>query len=537
MSRSLSECRACCARVSTCCARVFDPALSLTVRSPCREPSVRFQSGDLAVAGFVGVERPAPSETGRPAPSETWRPAPTVASVVTGLALALAALAGCGGSDSATQVEYPARPIKLIVPFSVGGGTDSFARIIKQSIDDNDLLPQPLVVINQGGAGATIGSRRVKDSTPDGYTLLILHDAIITAKYSGKVDYGPEAFEAVAGTGEMGMVLAVSEASPYHTLPELMEAVQREPNRLSFGANLGALTHFAGLQLEQLTPGARFRFAQIGGGAERFADLKGGHIDVTGFSIEEFARFRSEGLRGLAYFGHERHPAAPDVPTASEQGIEMFTGSMFYWWFPKGTPRAVCDRVADALEQAMQTDYVQGKMDDIHCEPTFLRGPELARQVALSTQDIAGVAPRETVPLPRTVELTLIALGILAVPVTVGGWRDFARRRAERRASRNDSPQPRYRLAWLSALVTVAYPAAMTWGVDFRVATFFFVLLLGSLLGRRRIARPEQQNVSTEPTPRRAGPLVSFAVLIAVAGLLSVGLHQLFTRLFVIDMP
>ena len=110
---------------------------------------------------------------------------------------------------------YPHRPIKLVVPFTAGGGTDTFARIIKKAIEDNHLLPQPLVIINIGGAGATIGSRRVKDSKPDGYTAMILHDAIVTAKFSGKASYGPEAFEPVAGTGEVGMVITVADNAKY----------------------------------------------------------------------------------------------------------------------------------------------------------------------------------------------------------------------------------------------------------------------------------------------------------------------------------
>ncbi len=456
---------------------------------------------------------------------------------------------GCERGTSNGSGAYPQRPIKLVVPFSAGGGTDKFARIIERAIDENDLLPQPLVIINQKGAGATIGSRRVKDAEPDGYTLLVLHDAIITARYSGKVDYGPEAFEAVAGTGEMGMVLAVSEGSPYYNLEELMEAARREPGSLAFGANLGALTHFVGLQLERRVPGARFRFAQIGGGAERFADLKGGHIDVTGFSIEEFDRFRSEGLRGLAYFGRERHPAAPDVPTAREQGIDMLSSSMFYWWFPKGTPAAVRERMAEVLEQAMRTDYVRRRMAAIHCDPVFLRGAALRRRIDQSTREVAQAArradePRETTPMPPTVPATLLALAVLLVPVSLHSWRDSRRRRAERRALAAESPPRRPGLAWMTAALSLLYPAAMVWGLDFRLATFLYVLLLGLLLGWPRgegtpaRGAPAQDSDVEAPRVSTAGQLLlRAAVLLSVAGLLSVGLHLLFTRLFVIDLP
>ena len=92
-------------------------------------------------------------------------------------------LGGC--STDAPGGSYPARPIKVVVPFAAGGGSDTFARIIKRSIDDQGLLDQPLVILNVDGAGGTIGSRRVKNAPDDGYTLLNVHEALITAKYSG----------------------------------------------------------------------------------------------------------------------------------------------------------------------------------------------------------------------------------------------------------------------------------------------------------------------------------------------------------------
>jgi tripartite-type tricarboxylate transporter receptor subunit TctC len=432
---------------------------------------------------------------------------------------------GCRPSGDAGTGDYPRQPIRLVVPFSVGGGTDMFARVIKKAVDDQELLPEPLVIVNVEGAGATIGSRRVKDAAPDGYTLLVLHEAMMTAKYSGKVDYGPEAFDAVAGTGEMGMVIAVAESSPFQSLRELIEAASREPNQLTFGANLGALTHFAGLQLEQLAPGARFRFAQIGGGAERFADLKGGHIDVTGFSLEEFVRFRSEGLRGLAFLGPERHPAVPEMPTAREQGFDLEFGSMFFWWVPKQTPREVREKLADVLQAAMQTKYVRQKMADIHCEPVCLRGAALRRRIASSTQNIARLASRheantrEGVQMPRTPEWILLSLGVLAVPVAVGSWRQWHRRHAERQAAvAAGAPRARLDLAGVTIVLACAYATVLSLGGDYRLTTLLFVYGLGATLARSR----------------RIG--VHLWILTA-ALLLSVGMHALFTGLLTVDLP
>ena len=110
--------------------------------------------------------------------------------------------------------DYPSRPIHVVVPYAAGGGSDTFVRIVQQGIAEGDLLPQPLVIINQAGGIGTIGSREVKNAPPDGYKILCHHNAIITAKLAGTVTYGPEAFEPIAMTGEMSMVILVRADAP-----------------------------------------------------------------------------------------------------------------------------------------------------------------------------------------------------------------------------------------------------------------------------------------------------------------------------------
>ncbi len=245
---------------------------------------------------------------------------------------------GCSKRESRNvAAPYPNRPVKVLVPFAAGGGSDTFARVIAQGVKDNRLLPQPLVVINVPGAGGTIGSRRARDAPADGYTLLNLHDAILTAKHAGVASFGPEAFQPVAATGRVGLVVVVEENSAINQLRELMEAARAAPDSLVFAATLGAPSHFAGLLLEKTCPGASFRFTQLGGGAKRFGALKGGHVSLTVFSVSEFVQFQPAGLRALAYLGSQRHPALANVPTARELGFDVLASTMHFWWLPKGT--------------------------------------------------------------------------------------------------------------------------------------------------------------------------------------------------------
>ncbi len=437
--------------------------------------------------------------------------------IVLNFAALTVGLAYSGGA-ARPATGFPTRPVKLIVPFNAGGGTDVYARMFEKAVKDNGLLPQPLVIINRGGAGATEGSRHVKNALPDGYTVLILHDALMTAQAAGVVSYGPEVFEPIAATSEVGMVITVRDDSPYKSLRDLMEAARLKPHTIPFGVNIGAVTHFAGLQLESKSRGSFFRYVPVGGGADRYANLKGGHLAVTGFSIEEFIRFRSDGLRGLAYFGEHRHPAASDVPTAREQGYDLVSGNTFYWWVPKGTPQDRIDVLADMLQRAMQTPYIKQQMAENHFTPIFLRGEPLRKRIEATKQEFGRVTLRKAADLPNMPAIVLGVVGCLAVGVVALSFRDRRRADLTGPAAAEIAPRKHYGLAAACVAMTIAYIAALSLGwVDFRLATIVFVAAVGATLtGWRWRAAPG---------------------LLLMAQVLGFGLHYLFTQVFVIDLP
>ncbi len=422
---------------------------------------------------------------------------------------------GCAESKSSTT--YPNRPIKVVVPFAAGGGTDAFARIIKSAIEENHLLPQPLVIVNVGGASGTIGSRRVKNARPDGYTTLLLHDAIVMARYSGKVAYGPGAFEAVAGTSQNGTVVVARENSPYANVKDAVDDAQQHPDSITFGCNLGTPTHYVGLLLERERPGAAFRFVQSGDGAKRFHDLKGGHIDLTVFSNEEYLRYREEGIRALAYFGSERHPLMPDVPTAIEQGFDAEAGIMQYWWMPKGTPPDRVQTFAYALEQAMQTDIVRGWLANVRSEPDFSTGQPLQLRLEKLEAQVATVNLQERVDMPNLPRIVLICVAALGAVVGVRALRPGGAVRQKE----SGAIKPRYGLAMICGLLVVAYVLALAidvrgFSLGFRLATMAFITAIGWSLAGSRL--------------RGAGVVV-------LAILLALGLHFLLTKVAVIDLP
>lgn len=410
---------------------------------------------------------------------------------------------------------YPNRPIKIIVPFSPGGSTDAMARQVKREIDERELLPVPLVIVNLEGAGSAIGSRRAKNAEPDGYTVMVLNEAIITSKYWGSVPYGPEAFEPIACTGEAGTVLTVREDYELADLGAVLRAAKEEPRTIRAAVALGTPSHFACLSAQAALPGAEFLHAQVGGGAHRFVALKGKHVELTTFSTDEFRRFRSEGLRGLAYLGPKRNPDLPEVPTALEQGFDVQRSISLYWWAPKGTPADRIEYLGKALEQAMQGEQLRQRLRETSVEPLFLQGEALQAKLAKVEADIQSVDPRRQAPLPNMV---LWTLGVMAV---FGAWSvvEHLRTRPSHPAEQPAAEPAMHVGKMITAMaITAAFVALLTWNVlPLGCSIAIFMLACGGLLGAFR--------------HRLLGP-----TLVLLTLLLSASFHYLFTQLFVIDL-
>ncbi len=281
------------------------------------------------------------------------------------------------------QAAWPEKPIKGIVPFKPGGSSDQTARTFQKAIIDNNLLSQKLTIVNIGGH-YTIGSRRAMEAKPDGYTFLLIHKALMGAQGGGMIDFGWADFEAVAETSEFCLLSCVRKDDKRFTdVKSLLKIATDKPDSLIFGANLGALNHMAGIQLQNTTPGANFRFVQIGGGTANFTALIGEQTDTTVLSMAEYLNFKVKGVKGLCYMFPERSAQAPEVPTCEEAGLGKLVYCVGSWWFaPKGTPKEAVDGLADVLEKAMKTEYVQTMLKKKAMAPTFVRGAAFSKKLA-----------------------------------------------------------------------------------------------------------------------------------------------------------
>lgn len=416
---------------------------------------------------------------------------------------------------SIAEDHFPRKPIKVVVPFGAGGGSDTFVRVLCQGIREAQLSDYQLTVINVPGAGGTIGSRRVRNARADGYTLLNLHEGMLTAKYSGNVSYGPEAFEPVIGTGRVGMVLTVSETSPISDLKELLNRIVNAPETLRFAANLGAPSHFSGLLLESETEGGQFRFVQVGGGAKRFSALVGGHADVSVFSVSEFLQFKHSGLKGLALLSAVRSEAIPEVPTALELGVPLLFNNTQFWWIPKGTDSARINWIADLLEKAMTLPSVQDRLAAMHIEPIVLRDEELAETLTSKEKAMASL------PIRRPIRVPAFGPGLLALLGLLVGLNYFCSRSVR---SNSVVPVNGFETSFKSRTVIVRGAIILIYLIllgyrllPFAWLTMIFVTTLGLSLSER--------------------PRIQFPWMLAVGCLMGFGTSWIFGEWLQIDLP
>ena len=252
------------------------------------------------------------------------------------------------------QAAWPARPIKLIVPYAAGGGTDVIARAVATKL--GAALGQPMVVDNRLGAGGNIGNDAVAKAPPDGYTLLFATSSTVINLPSVKLPYDlMKDFATVGQIGATPTALMVPQDSPIKSMRELLDQARARPNALSYGsAGIGSFAHLA---TEMIFREAKVQLTHVPykGTAPAFADLMGGNLTVV---IASFASARSlmEGgkLRALVVTSAQRSSLAPGVPTLTEVGLPGSTVEL--WWglmAPAGTPAGIIQRINRELNTAL----------------------------------------------------------------------------------------------------------------------------------------------------------------------------------------
>ena len=264
----------------------------------------------------------------------------------------------------AAAVDYPARPITLVVPYEAGGGNDVIARLVAAKM--SAALGKPIVVENRGGAGSTIGTRFVAKAKPDGYTILIATSALAInpslypdAGYDPKKDFAPIGLIATSAN-----LVLVRQTLPVHSMAELIVLAKREPGKLNFGSTgTGTSTHLAA-ELFAAMAGVKITAIPYKGVAPAVTDVLGEHVDLMFCPTASVVGLvREQKLRALAVTGVKRSPLFPDLPTVAETGLSGYAAELHYGIVaPAGTPPPVIDKLNAALNGALADAGVQKRL-------------------------------------------------------------------------------------------------------------------------------------------------------------------------------
>ena len=275
-------------------------------------------------------------------------------------ALVLALVSLIFGS-AAFAADFPAKNIRLLVPFAAGGGTDAVARALAASAEKH--LGQPVVVMNKAGGSGAVGMTEGAMAKADGYTVTMVTREIAWLPQMGLAQITPDNFDLLALINEDPAIMLVRPDSKFTSVKDVLEAAKAAPGSVKFGSTAKPNFYLLALELNQ-----KVRFNQIPstGAAEAIPALMGGHVDFTMVNPgEAISQINAGQLKPLGVASDVRMAGLPDVPTMTEQGYPIVTGTWRGLALPRGTPDAVKAVLGDAFRKAAQekefTDFMNGR--------------------------------------------------------------------------------------------------------------------------------------------------------------------------------
>ncbi|KQW40648.1 tripartite tricarboxylate transporter substrate binding protein [Rhizobacter sp. Root404] len=276
----------------------------------------------------------------------------------------LVAAAACVAPAAHAQQHWPDKPIRFVVPYPPGGGTDVIARIVQERFQNT--LGQPIIIENRGGAAGSLGTDVVAKAPSDGYTVLFtLSSHTINPSIYPKLPFNTvKDFEPVGTVASLPQILVANNQLPVNNVAELIALAKAKPDSLSFASvGNGSPGHLAG-ELFKLRTGTKMTHVPYRGGGPAVTDVMGGQVPLLWVSIPAAAQFVKTGkLKALAVSTVKRSAAFPDVPTMQEAGVADFEVDSWYAMFvPAKTPKAIIDKLNAALNTIVREPDIREKL-------------------------------------------------------------------------------------------------------------------------------------------------------------------------------
>ena len=302
-------------------------------------------------------------------------------------------LAGVFFSLTAFAQDWPSKPVRWIVPYPPGGGTDVIARIVQNRMSEG--LGQPMVIENKGGAGGAVGTAEAAKAAPDGYTFLFTLSSHTINPLLYKLSYDVERdFEPVSLIVSVPQLIATQPGSKFKSMADVIAAAKAEPGKLAYGSvGNGTPSHIAG-ELIKLKLGVDMLHIPYKGGGPAVADALGGQVPlIIVTAAAAMSHVRAGKLHGLAVTTLKRSPGAPDIPTVAEAlKIPDFEVDSWYAMFaPAKTPAAIVARVHKEIARAVREPDVRQKLIEQGGDPVGGPPEQLERVVKTELKKWAEV--------------------------------------------------------------------------------------------------------------------------------------------------
>jgi tripartite-type tricarboxylate transporter receptor subunit TctC len=259
--------------------------------------------------------------------------------------------------------DYPSKPIRMIVPYPPGGGTDVVARIVNEKLSQE--LGQAIVIDNKGGAGGSVGTEIASKAAPDGYTILLtLSSHTINPKLFPKLGYDVERdFIPISLAASIPQILVANPAVPASNMQELLAWMKANPGKVNYASvGVGSPAHIAG-ELLKLKSGVQMTHVPYKGGGPAMTDVIGGQVQLAIVSMPAALQFVKAGrVKALAVASAKRSASAPDVPTIAEGGLDVVVESWYGVLVPAKTPAPIVAKLNAAMVKVLAMPDVKEKL-------------------------------------------------------------------------------------------------------------------------------------------------------------------------------
>lgn len=289
----------------------------------------------------------------------------------------LVVLAGCSNDNAGNKddLSYPTKPIKIINPFSAGGPADNTSRILANHA--KDIVGKSLVIENRDGGGGSIGQTAGVTAKPDGYTLTLVTSSIVSNPIFNNVSYTHEDFVPIIMTVNDPFFLVVGKDAPYDDAESFLKYAKENPGEINVGVS-GAQTvpAFTSKELAEVA-NIEITTVPFDGEALAVAAVAGGHIDALIGNYSGFeSQLKSGAMKAILLFDTERSDLISDVPTASEHGLDVVSGSWRGFAAPKGTDPEVIEFLQDKFKEIIEQEEYQEQMTNSGINITYKNAEE-----------------------------------------------------------------------------------------------------------------------------------------------------------------